>query len=68
MNCHEMLTHFKITGGAICQASRENAPSHRPDTPRHLRLPDTFPSGTGVGQVCTERDLPSKSYGVSLGA
>jgi hypothetical protein len=31
--------------------------SHRPDTLRHLR----------PGQVCTERDLLSKSYGVSFG-
>jgi len=26
-------------------------------TPRHLRLPDTFPSGTGAGQVCATQSL-----------
>ena len=29
--------------------------SERSDTPRRLHLPDTFPSGTGAGQVCAAR-------------
>ena len=36
--------------------------------PRHLRLPDTFPSGTGVGQVCDEAaQRPQNKYIVVIG-
>ncbi len=30
----------------------------QPGTPRHLRLPDTFPSGTGAGQAVQVSNLP----------
>jgi len=39
--------------------------SKRSDTPRHLRLPDTFPSGTGAGQVCAVQVRVS-IYGIRL--